>query len=158
MRLSLTALALGALAAPNLAAAQDGKDVITAVDPQVVLRAAETIGIAELGESNNGDPEISGTTATVKYLVFFQNCDDENQNCGTLELISIWTYDGGLEAVNDYNTQSRFTSAYLDEDGDVIVSMDINTEYGITFNTLKDDFGIWQGAMTQVDDLLYTEE
>ncbi len=42
-----------------------------------------------------------------------------------------------LEALNDWNREYRFTRAYLDQDGDVVLEMDLNLSGGVSLTNVR---------------------
>ncbi len=49
--------------------------------------------------------------------------------------------------INNWNRTKRFGKAYLDNDGDPILVMTVNLDYGVTRDNLEDDFNWWTIAI-----------
>ena len=53
-----------------------------------------------------------------------------------------------LGAINGWNRRKRFVKAYLDEEGDPGISMDLNLDFGGISQTLfQDSLTLWAGQM-----------
>ena len=139
-------------------ALQDPTAVITAEDPAVIERLVDEFAEPKREDDEDGTPHLYVQWGAYNYQVLFQNCDEQNVNCRSLTLWSYWDYDGSLEQVNDLNQSVRFATVYVDGDGDLIISRDVNTEFGITEATFLDDIKLYHGAMQAVDEAIYVDE
>lgn len=134
-----------ATAAALPAAAQD---LVTAADPDSVLEVAKGFGSAELDTDGQGDPLIRGRIEGRQYSVYFYGCEN-NANCTTLQF---WTYIPKtetltLDAVNEWNSNKRFSTAFIDKDGDVGITYDVNLYGGVSQTNLDDTFDWWRVIM-----------
>ncbi|HKJ62926.1 MAG TPA: YbjN domain-containing protein [Hyphomicrobiales bacterium] len=48
-----------------------------------------------------------------------------------------------LEVLNDFNNNVKFARAYVDDDGDVVIQMDRNSDGGISIDNVKSDFDVF---------------
>ncbi|MEL7312534.1 MAG: YbjN domain-containing protein [Pseudomonadota bacterium] len=141
--LALFALLLS-LASPALFA----DDLIDATDPDAVLNVARGFGSARLSEDGIGDPLISGRIKGEKYKLFFYMCED-NKNCKDVQFWSGWTgTDVTLQDVNRWNNEKRFGKAYIDDEGDPILTYVINLNGGVSYENLEDSFDWWQTMLS----------
>lgn len=118
------------------------ESVITA-EPEVILNYARGFGGARLSEDAEGDPMIDGRIEGTRYLILFYGCED-GANCTEIQLTAGWTgSDLSLEDVNAWNREYRFAKAYIDDEGDPILEMNLNLEHGVSPNNLDSSFEWW---------------
>lgn len=134
---SLLVLALG------IGAAQ-ASPLIDASDPQQILEVAKGFGSAELGTDDVGDPNIIGRINGTKYGIYFYGCSN-GRDCTALQFSAGWSgVETNLTEINAWNRDNRLAKAFLDNDGDPRLEMDINAEHGITRANLDNSFEWWQ--------------
>jgi hypothetical protein len=142
-----TMIAGGALALALTASAQ--AQTITGADTDEILNAARGYGSATLGEQSNGDPQITGKINGITYQVYFRNCtngadcEDLNFYLGFLDIKPT------LEVINDWNFNKRFSRAYLDQDQDACVEMDLDMVKGVSAEYLDAQFSLWNMVVEQ---------
>jgi hypothetical protein len=142
-----TMIAGGALALALTASAQ--AQTITGADTDEILNAARGYGSATLGEQSNGDPQITGKINGITYQVYFRNCtngadcEDLNFYLGFLDIKPT------LEVINDWNFNKRFSRAYLDQDQDACVEMDLDMVEGVNAEYLDAQFALWNMVVEQ---------
>src|SRR5690606_21764699 len=114
-------------------------------DPEAIRVVASGYGSAELQTDEAGDPQIMGRMDGQRYAVTFYDCE-VGANCTSLQLSAVWVVDGAVtpEAINEWNRTKRFGKAYLDEDGDPWVEMNVNLAFGVTRQNLDDTFDWWR--------------
>lgn len=152
MRFLIIVMAV-ALAAPGTVSAR----TIDATDPAMILEVARGFGSAELTEDTVGDPLVNGRIEGVKYSIFFYDCT-EGQSCRTLMFRSTWAADvSSVDRVNEWNRENRFGRAYVDEDGEIVLEMDVNLFAGVTFDNFDDTVDWWRFAMTSFEDFYFGE-
>jgi hypothetical protein len=126
-------LAGSAEAAPAKAATRK------AAAPQMVTGDVQSV-MAALQENNmkprlsteaNGDPEITAMTGAKQFVVVFEDCT-EHRNCTSVELQTGWSSGTkeDLAAINAWNMKAMFARAYLDNNGNRGVVMDIPLNRG----------------------------
>ncbi len=120
--------------------------VVTLIDakmPEKILEVAKGFGSAELSKDGNGDPVISGRIEGKKYQISFFGCSGGSK-CHDIRLSTGWSNTKvGLEQVNAWNRTKRYGTAYLDDEGDPILSMTVNLEHGVNRSNLDDTFDDW---------------
>ena len=129
-------------------AAAQSSGLIDATRPENILEYAKGFGIAELGRDSRGDPTISGRMEGKRYSIYFYGCK-QNVNCTDIQFYALWpaAQSPGLPAINTWHQQKRFGTAYLDGDGDLILKLPVNIEYGVASKNLEDSFMWWQVAL-----------
>ena len=106
--------------------------------------ALEQRGIPhELDE--DGDYELS-IDGNVTYLIISKQ---------SLRLYGAWTgSDVGLEEMNQWNLEYRFSRAYIDEDGDPVLESDLDFEGGVCFSTITTFIETYEGSLEVFVDLI----
>ena len=138
-----TVAALSILALVSTAEAQT---IVSAENPAELVTIIQDLGFqAKLEKDNVGDPVIRSSSNGVEFGIYFYECKG-NKRCKSLHFsVGYDLVDGAsLDTVQQWNADKRFTSAYLDDDGDPFLQMDINTEGGITQQNFEKSFGLWQ--------------
>ena len=124
-------MASGALAGDN----------VTATEPTSLGTYFFDQGIAsKLSEDSYGDPMVQFRKDNREYTIFFYGCT-ANTECTNLQFYRGYETNGavGLEVVNTMNQENRFVVASIDDEDDVILTMDVFTgQNGIT----NDDFDL----------------
>ncbi len=128
------------------------QDLIDGTDPARVLEIARGYGFAELDTDAQGDPMVVARMNGTAYRVFFYGCSD-GRDCSSLQF---WTYSAApadaLVAVNDWNREFRFGSAFIDADGDVAIRLDVNLFGGVSGRNLDDTFDWWRIVLQRARD------
>jgi putative sensory transduction regulator len=149
--MKLNAMLAGAaltLAISVTAYAQD----LTASNVDDILNAARGYGSATLTTQSNGDPQITGKTEGITYQIYFRNCTD-NKNCEDLNFyLGFLDLKPTLEVINDWNLNKRFSRAYLDQDQDACVEMDLDMVKGVNAEYLDSQIGLWTLVVGQFAD------
>ena len=149
--MKLNAILVGAaltLALPVSAYAKD----LTAANVDEVLNAARGYGSATLTTQSNGDPQITGKTDGISYQIYFRNCTN-NKNCEDLNFyLGFLDVKPTLEVINDWNLNKRFSRAYLDQDQDACVEMDLDMVKGVSAEYLDSQVGLWTLVVEQFAD------
>jgi hypothetical protein len=134
-----------ALAGP-LASAET---LIDGSDPEAIRAIATGYGSAELETDSDGDPQIVGRIDGTQYIVLFYGCTN-GQNCNSIQFTAGWAcVPVSLAQINAWNSGMRFGKAYLDEDGDPTVEMNVNLDFGVSRKNLDDTFDFWRLVLTQ---------
>lgn len=132
------------------------ESVVTAENPNAVRRIASGYGSADIEKDGIGDPMIVGKINGVKYAVYFYGCDDDGNFCNDIKLRASWDGyedDTSLDEINDWNNDSHFGKAYIESDGDVVVSYTVNlNDGGVTASNLDDTFEWWVAVLSDFKD------
>ena len=125
-RLVWLAAAAALLAVP--ASAQN----VRASDPQTIVQALQGAGFkAELRKDGEGDPMIVSASSGSEFRVIFYGCT-ANKNCATIQFLSGYEVKTPvtLAKINEWNKTKRFARAFLDNEGDPIILMDVDLDDG----------------------------
>jgi hypothetical protein len=147
MRIRHALVAAAVMAAPLPAAAAS---MVTATDPQSLVKAMQAAGYqANLTTDKQGDPKIDTGVSGTRFAIYFYGCKD-NKNCRTVTFSTGYNLDNSatLEQINEWNQAQRFGRAYIDDEGDPILEMDLDLEDGgVTPALFIDNIEYWESAL-----------
>lgn len=150
---SLTALPLlAAVLAPGAPAAQN----IDARTEQVIAALLQNNGYrAELDYLSDGEPVIRSADGGSSFSIYFYDCDGGTR-CRTIQFFSAYDLPQGmsLDRVNEWNRDYRFGKAYLDEEMDPFIEMDVNLDFGVSPENLLDTLDWWTVVMHGFEDFI----
>ncbi|MBR0551460.1 YbjN domain-containing protein [Stakelama marina] len=139
--------ALAAARGQNTAVARPVREPrnITA-DPNKIAEILRAYGFKpQISQSSNGDPYIAIANSGTRFLIFFNNCV-EGQNCTTIQFYAGFSTDTPppWKLINQWNRDNRFAKAYIDDENDPRLEMDMNlNEGGIARSNFVSNFLIW---------------
>jgi hypothetical protein len=132
-----------------LTVSAQAQTLLTGADTDEILNAARGYGAASLTTQSNGDPQITGKIEGVTYQIYFRNCTD-GVDCEDLNFyLGFLDIKPSFEDINDWNLNKRFSRAYLDQDNDACVEMDLDLVKGVTAEYLDSQFGLWAMVVGQ---------
>jgi hypothetical protein len=83
-----------------------------------------------------------------KYIITFYGCEN-GKKCDDIQFNTSWSGKKVLmNDINNWNRDKRFGKAYLDTDGDPVLQMSVNIDFGVTEKNLEDAFDWWSKAMS----------
>jgi len=129
------------------------QSLLSAANPEQLAEAIRDFGFqARLETDGTGDPLISSSASGGEFSIEFYGCT-RNRDCKTLRFSAGYDLEDGttLAKVNEWNVDKRFASAYLDDEDDPWLQMDINTEGGISRQSLETSMEIWQSLKGQFE-------
>ena len=139
-----------------LSAAAEAQTLVSAENPAELVAIIQDLGFqAKLEEDNVGDPVIRSSSNGVDFRIYFYECKN-NKRCKSLHFSVGYDLASGssLDAVQQWNADKRFASAYLDDESDPFLQMDINTEGGITQQNFENSFGLWQSLKGEFEQFI----
>ncbi|GGD92140.1 hypothetical protein GCM10011515_09780 [Tsuneonella deserti] len=143
--------ALASVAAMPASAAE-----VRAQDVASVVTAMKKAGYkADLTQDGVGDPMITSALDGTKFVVLFYNCT-EHVDCRTIQFSTGYT--GSSADVNDmnkWNSSQRFGRAYIDDEGDPALQMDIDLDDGgISQALFEDNLEFWASLVPRFEDAI----
>lgn len=132
-----------------LATAAPAQEMVDGSRIDSIISVARQYGSATIDTQADGNPKIAGRMNGVPYSVFFLNCPSAS-TCADMNF-----YAGFLDAklpierINQWNRDKRFGKAYLDNDNDAVIEMDINIEAGVARDNMAETFTIWRLLLDQ---------
>lgn len=137
-------------------AAPIAAQTVTAKDPQSVAAALQAEGYAaKMDKTTDGDPAIRSQSSGSNFSVFFYNCE-KGEKCATIQFHAGYNTDDGkgpsLQKINAWNQSNRFGRAYLDDEGDPIIEMDVDLDDGgMSRELFVDNFEFWTAIMSKFE-------
>ena len=130
---------------------------VTAKNAYTILEAVHEYGYtATMEKDNDGDPKIVGRVSSTKFNVYFYGCK-ENTNCKSLIFKAGYNLSDGLPAskINEWNRNKRFSRAYIDEEGDPFLEMDVNLDYdGVGTKNFQDTLDWWRVSVESFEEFI----
>ena len=138
---------VAAAAGVSLAVAAGPAAAINATDPIAVLNAMQAYGYAAtLSTDTRGDPMISSKISKTEFRVQFFGCQG-NADCQSLLFRAGYDLPDPISAlvVNEWNRSKRFGKAYIDDEGDPFIEMDVNLAFdGMGEQNFQDTLDWWR--------------
>lgn len=149
----LAAAAILAAGLPAVAAARPLPE--GGVTPQEVVEALQGKGYrAQLTKDGAGDPMIESGLDGSNFRVVFYTC--EKGRCASIQFV--WALDmpegTTLEKINTWNRDKRFGRAYLDDEMDPFVEMDVDLERGGTTEAIANNLDTWASVLPAFKDFI----
>ncbi len=149
--------AAAALAAMTFLSAQVAQAGIDASDASRVMRAMQDFGfVATMEKDEQGDPKIVSRVSSTEFRVLFFGCTD-NTNCSSILFRAGYDLKDPLSAlaINEWNRQKRFTRAYIDDQGDPFLEMDVNMALdGLGEENFQDTLDWWRVSVEGFEDFI----
>lgn len=125
---------------------------ITAKDPRAIADLLKDMGYrAELTKDKQGDPKINSAADGSKFGILFYGCT-ANIDCTSIQFYSGFDLEKGstLKEMNDWNVSKRFAKAYLDEEDDPYLELDLSLDFGgISPDAFRDTVITWDSVISQ---------
>lgn len=124
---------------------------------QAVYEIARTFGNIEFADpDSDGRPVLVGDIDGVLYSIVLFGCDAP-EGCASVQFYASFITDENsrLEFVNDWNRETRWVTAFLENDGDVVIAMTANIRHGITRQNFMDTLDVWSTLMRDFNDHIY---
>ena len=140
----------------GLSAGAQAPALVSAEDPDALMAIIRELGFqAKLEEDNIGDPVIRSSSGGVDFRVYFYECKN-NKRCKSLHFSVGYDLAAGssLDAMQEWNADKRFASAYLDDERDPFLQMDVNTDGGITQTNFENSFQLWQSLKGEFEQFI----
>lgn len=106
--------------------------MVAASKPETLVKALQASGYsAKLEKDGTGDPMIVSAVNGHPFRIIFYGCK-ANRDCATISFAAGFDKksETGLESINEWNRKNRFGRAYLDDEGDPIIGMDVDLDDG----------------------------
>ena len=139
-----------------LSAGAEAQTIVSAENPDALIAIIQELGFqARLEKDDVGDPIIRSSSGGVDFRIYFYECKN-NKRCKSLHFsVGYDLADGSsLDAVQAWNADKRFASAYLDGESDPFLQMDINTDGGITQKNFENSFELWQSLKGEFEQFI----
>jgi len=134
-------------AAPARAAPAGG--LVTSTDINGLVAALQRAGFTAEVKTENRAAYVLGRLGTTPFQAFLAGCRPDGGGCTEIELYAGFsnTQRIPLERINGWNARTRFARAFLDEDGDPALQLDIALVGGVSPDGLKATLETWGSAL-----------
>ena len=123
-------------------------------DPEVIGLLMMDQGLEVAADRHpDGTPELHSRMDGLRFRVLFYACDPPP--CETIQFTAGFDLPRpmALARINDWNRERRFGKAFLDDEGDPFVEMDVNLYgEGIGRRTFLDTLDLWQQVLSDFRD------
>lgn len=151
---------LGAVAALSLAltpaVAEEGENV-TALTADSLAQFLDAEDISYTLEADDvGDPKFSIDYYGIEFKVFYYGCRD-NVDCDAIQFYSGYDLNGGmrLSKINTWNTENRFSRAYISDEGSVWIEHDVLLgQHGLHPDDFAQTIGAWAGVLKEFEEFI----
>jgi hypothetical protein len=120
-----------AIAAAGMAVPAQAQ-LVSAGKPDTLVKALQAAGYsAKLEKDSGGDPMIVSAVNGHPFRIVFYGCK-ANKDCATITFAAGFDKksETSLATINEWNRKNRFGRAYLDDEGDPILGMDVDLDDG----------------------------
>src|SRR5690606_13260757 len=121
-------LVLAVVCAATMSAAHAAEgDRIDSIDVEQLAGLLADAGYrATAGRDGEGDPMLSSSAAGANFNIYMYGC--ESERCKSLQFIAGFDLADGitLQRINEWNRDKRYGSAYLDDEDDLWLQMDLD--------------------------------
>lgn len=118
--------------------------LVDASEPERLVEIAALYGSATLADDAHGDPLLQGEIDGVGYEIFFYGCENA-RDCRNVMFRAVWeSNDATTGDVMRWNQEKRFGKAYLDVQGNLVIEMNVNLDFGVSAENLSDTFDWWR--------------
>lgn len=150
-----------AIVAATLMVPATRAQTITLREPEMIAELLRVEGYeAEVDtRKDDADPSLSANYDGLKFGLFFWNCE-KTRDCQSVEFYAGFkNHQLDLEKLNLWNRERRFARAYLDEEGDAVITMDLNVEPGgLERKLFVDSLNIWSSLLAQFEERAYPSQ
>jgi opacity protein-like surface antigen len=133
--------------APTARPVQQG--LITGTDANGLAAALQRAGVTAEVKTEGRQASVLGRIETLPFQAFLGNCNPSGGGCTDIEIYA--GFSGGrrmpLERINGWNARTRYARAFLDEDGDPALQMDISLQGGVSAASLNGHLQTWGAAL-----------
>ena len=102
---------------------------------------------AEISKDSAGDPMIISGLDGSTFRILFYNC--KSGRCAAIQFATAFDLEKGLtySKINGWNREKRFGRAYLDDDMDPFLEMDVDLEHGAMTETIANNVDTWAAVL-----------
>lgn len=129
---------------------------VNAEDPDRLVYLLQNEGyLATVGTDDVGDPKISGKISGTNYNIFFYDCTN-NAKCLTIQFQAAYDMSNGmsLARANQWNSEKRYASVFLDDEMDPFLQMDMNIDFGVSEKNFVDNFTLWTQMIESFEEFI----
>jgi hypothetical protein len=124
--------------------------MVSAKDPRTLVAALKAKGYETELLTTGTAPSIASSVGGLKFRIYFENCT-AGKACTTVTFFTGFTdLDSSPEKANEWNSKNRFARAYIDDEKDPVLAMDLDLDYkGIPRSNFNEYIDIWSTSTTK---------
>lgn len=148
-----TLLSLALIGASTVATAQSA-DLIYGNNAHVISKIMMDEGYkAKLTFDDEGEPKIAGRLSESNYDIQFFGCKSR-AGCNSIMFRAGYDLNEGLSfsKVNTWNRSKRFGKAYVDDENDPFIEMNVNLDFGVTPENFLDTVDYWRVVIEEFEE------
>jgi len=114
---------------------------------------------AEITKGDDGDPVVISGADGSNFRIIFYTCD-KAQRCASIQFVAAFDLKDGmkLSQINEWNQTKRFGRAYLDDEMDPYVEMDVDFEHGATSEAVGNVVETWAAVLPAFKDFVGVDD
>ncbi len=102
---------------------------------------------AQIATDKEGDPLVRSSAGGVRFGVYFYGCNHQPR-CKSIQFSAGIKTKGVAQAkMTEWNRTKRFGRAYIDDESDPWLNMDMDVEHGATTEALANDLERWSSVL-----------
>ena len=119
-------------------------NIVSAEDHDAIHDIARSYGSATLKkDSINNNPFITVRIDGTQYDIVFRGCSN-GKDCDDILFVAAWRgVKVTMDDINAWNRDKKFGRAFLNINGDPMLGMPVNLDYGVTQRNLVVTFNWW---------------
>lgn len=163
MRIAALAVAFALLASPAVAQTASDQPIgrpaatarpvtsnlIATIDANSLAAALRGADLSAEVKTEGRSTVVLGRAGSIPFQAMLGSCNPAGEQCTDIELYAGFT--GGqripLERINGWNNRTRFARAFLVQNGDPALQMDISLQGGLSADSLKLHLETWGAAL-----------
>jgi hypothetical protein len=104
---------------------------------------------AQVTKDKDGDPMVRSASGGVDFLILYYECKGR-QRCPSIQFYAGFKKQGITPArIAEWNAKKRFGRAYLDDEFDPRVEMDVDLEHGANTEAVANDMERWVTVLSE---------
>lgn len=131
---------------------------LLARNPDDVMRAMQSEGFLVTRETaDDGTPKLVSRVSDSQFQVYFYGCEDAGDPCTSIQLSAGYDLSDAMSAltINQWNSENRYTRAYIDDEGDPFLKYDIvMTGDGMGRENFAEALDLWRILIEDFEDFI----
>lgn len=126
---------------------EEGDPVYSGLTHRELQEILQQAGYRAIVEQGSQTPFIKSAVSGINFSIFLYGVQSDTGKASSLRFFAGWRVgtnrEGSLRKTNDWNARRRYAKAYVDEDDDICLDMDLVTSKGVTRAQVADVIEVW---------------
>ncbi len=126
---------------------EEGDPVYSGLTHTEVQQILQQAGYRAVVEQGSQAPFIKSAVSGINFSIFFYGLQADTGKASSLRFFAGWRVgtdrEGSLQKTNDWNARRRYAKAYVDEENDICLDMDLVTSKGVSRAQVADVIEVW---------------